>query len=68
MGTGVSAGAAQPMARQWAARAGRAGRGHLPLVDVPLGAALAAGVDPGWGALEGGALGWAVGATELLGC
>lgn len=56
------------MARQWAARAGRAGRGHLPLVDVPLGAALAAGVDPDWGALEGGALGWAVGATELLGC
>lgn len=65
MGTGVSAGAAQPMARRWAARAGR---GYLPLVDVPLGAALAAGVDPGWGALEGGALGWAVGATELLGC
>ena len=45
----------------------RVKRGHLPLVDVPLGAALAE-VDPGWGALEDAALGWAVGAAGLLGC
>lgn len=44
------------------------GEGYLPLVDVPLGAALAAEVDPGWGALVGGALGWATGAAALLGC
>lgn len=43
-------------------------RKHLPLVDVPLEAALAAVVEPDWGALDGGALGWAVGAGGLLGC
>lgn len=44
------------------------GRVYLPLVDVALGAALAAGVDPDWPVLEGGALGWAVGAAGLLSC
>lgn len=65
VGTGVSVGAARPAAGSQAAQEGRA---YLPLVDVPLGAALAAGVEPDWGALEGGALGWAVGAGGLVGC
>ena len=46
----------------------RWGGPYLPLVDVPLGAALAMGADPDGGAFEGGALGWAVGAAGLLSC
>lgn len=46
--------------RQW----GREGRS--PLVDAALGAALAVGADPGCGAFEGAALGWAPGAAELF--
>lgn len=37
-------------------------------MDVALGAVLAAEVEPDCGALEGGALGWAMGAGELVGC
>lgn len=37
-------------------------------MDVPLGAVLAAGVEPDGVALEGGALGWAAGVGGLVGC
>lgn len=54
-----------PQPGNWLPRWGGA---YLPLVDVPLGAALAMGADPDGGAFEGGALGWAVGAAGLLSC
>lgn len=56
-------GAAHPQPGNWLPR----WEAYLPLVDVPLGAALAMGGSDG-GAFEGGALGWAVGAAGLLSC
>lgn len=42
--------------------------GYLPLVEVPLGAALPAGAGPDGGALEGEGFSWVVEATGVFCC
>lgn len=55
-----------PLGSGWPGQPGRAG--YLPLVDVPLGAALPAGAGPDGGALEGEDLSWAEEAAGVFCC